>query len=126
MPLRNFETDDFSKIKAIHEKYYGNEFPFPNLSDFLSFCVGVDESGEIIALGGVRNIPELIFITDKSQPTIKRIKCLKEMLTFCTYIAHSTGRKQVYALVEGAEWIRNLKEAGFRQFKAVPLVFDLE
>lgn len=122
--LRKFKTEDFRKLKEIHEKYYTNEFPFPNLDSFMSFLISTDHNGELIAAGGVRSIAEIITITDKDKSPVIRGRCLMELLNHGRTVASSYGYDQLYSHVEGANWVRAHKIAGFKQFKAVPLVLN--
>lgn len=119
--LREPSKTDLDRIREIHEKYYKNEFPFPNLDHFMSFLVAY-EGSKIIAAGGVRSIAELIVITDQDTPIFSRKRNLTDLLWHSKTVASAFGYSHLYSHSEGAEWIKAQKLIGFKQFKAVPLV----
>lgn len=124
--IRQVRESDFEKLRAIHEKYYRDEFCFAEFErNFLLMFVSVDND-DIISAGGVRTIAEAVIITDKSKSARIRRKALYEILQVSTFTAAKSGYGSLHAFIQDNGWQKHLLEAGFRQTKGNALVIDVE
>jgi hypothetical protein len=120
--LRAFKTSDIDKLKEIHEKFYKEEFSFPDFSDhFLNLFAITDENDNIISAGGVKTITESIIITDKSRSVRERHAALLEILSASIYTCESFGYRQLHAFVQDSNWNKVLNKFDFKGCKGKAL-----
>lgn len=126
MIVRSFDPSDNEKLKKIHALFYSEEFEFPNfLKNFLCAFVVEDDNGNIITAGGVRNIPELILITDKSKSVRDRKLGLLEALQISNYVCKHWKHKHIHVFVQEDNWLKRLLRSGFRKPKGQPVIIDV-
>lgn len=125
MNIRAIKNEDVEELRAIHTKFYNDEFEFPNFFDnYLSSFVVTDEDGRIITGGGVRTITESVIITDKDYPIRERRTALLEMLRASIFTASSGEFKQLHSFVQDDKWYKHLKRFGFKETKGKALVLN--
>lgn len=121
MNIRALEVSDVERLRVIHEKYFSEEFPFPDfLNGYICACV-IEKDNKIICAGGVRSISELIAITDKSQMPRDRVRGLKKLLEASIYFSTKTGHDHLHTFSQGDIWINQLTKAGFMPCKGTAL-----
>lgn len=125
MIIRSMREDDIDQLMRIHEKFYRNEFNFPDfLRHFLCAFVVIDNNERIITGGGVRTIAESILITDLDRHTRERMKALFKVLNASVFIARKSNYDQIHAFIQG-DWKKHLKKVGFNPAKGEALVLGL-
>ncbi len=125
MIIRALQADDIEKIREIHEKYYQEEFVFPDFTrDFLGAFVSVDDD-KIVAIGGVRNIIESVVITDKGASVRKRHDALFQILDASAWLTGQKGHTELHAFVQNDIWKHILEKVGFHTTKGQALVLEL-
>lgn len=126
MNIRAIRSDDIPKLKVIHDKYFRNEFVFPEfLTEFLCAFLVEDDSGEIITAGGVRTIAESIIITNKAYDIKERRQGLNQILDASEFVCHKFKYNQLHAFITDNNWERHLLKVGFRHIKGSGLVIDI-
>jgi len=126
MTIRGLEVNDLEKIKVIHEKFYQEEFEFPNFYDkFLCAFIITDNSNNIISAGGVRTIAESVIITDKEYPITERREALLQVLDASGFLAARYNYSQLHAFVQDEDWERHLKKHGFQDCKGKAIFLNL-
>lgn len=126
MRVRGITGADFKEIRDIWEKFYADEFEFPDfVSHFLCGTVVTDDDRNIITAGGVRTIAEAIVITNKELPVKDRREALYKMLNVFLYNAHVNKYQEMHAFVQEPSWREILQRRGFRITKGNALVIDV-
>ena len=115
MIARALRKEDIEQLKGIHEKYFKNEFLFPDFlnSNFLSSFVVTDLDNKIITAGGIKAITEAVMITDKSFSVRKRKDALFDMLQIFAHINGNSKFDQLHVFAQGEDWVKHLKKFGF-------------
>lgn len=125
MNIRLAREYDMAKIKAIHEKFFKDEFEFPNMKPFISTYL-VENNGQIVTFGGARVILEAIAVTDLSMKPVDRYDALNMLLSAISLNASEKGFEQLHCfVVKDDTWKKGLVNAGFRETKGTGLVIDL-
>ena len=123
--IRHLEGDDLPFLKIIHEKYYKEEFPFPDFRSFLA-AFTIIRSGEIIVAGGIKTILEVVAITDKSKGVRLRRNSLLELFHTLSLAANNYRFDQMHTtIIEDRDWENHLKRVGFKPVKGEVLVVDI-
>lgn len=117
--------EDMKKVEEIHAKYFADEFELPNFIEHFMGSFVVEDNNEIILVGGVRVIAELICITDQSQPAKKRVIALKEATRAGQFICKLNNLDQLHCFVQGEKWTNQVKTVNFRPTKGQALVIDV-
>jgi hypothetical protein len=126
MTLRAINPNDINKLKIIHEKFYKDEFEFPDFfNKYLSAFVVIDEYDNIITGGGVRVIAEAVAITNKSYPINERRLALYDILMASACISNVNGFGQLHAFIQDDKWLRHLKKVGFNETAGKSIVLNL-
>ena len=114
-PLRESDLD---QLKEIHEKYYREEFRFPDFyRNFLSTFKLVDKSGNLLLAGGVKTFAELILITnlDESISRTDRVISQVTAMQLGTHSAFSAGHDLLYcSAIPNTKWEQQLIDVGFK------------
>jgi hypothetical protein len=121
--VRTLYPRDLDELKRIHEKFYKDEFSFPNFYDKFLCVAAVIDNDEIISAGGIRTIAESVVITNKDASVRKRQEALKQILGFSMYAADHSGYDQFHAFIQDEQWERHLLNAGFKHTKGKALVY---
>lgn len=126
MNIRGLMDRDLEQLKEIHDRFYKDEFPFPEFfNNYLMCFVVEDDKGKIITGGGVRTITEAILITDKSVEIKARQEALIKAMHVSIFTSDRNKFNQLHAFVSGDNWIRHLKKAGFVEAKGTSLVYNI-
>ena len=123
---RSLNSNDYERLKEIHEKFYKDEFTLP---DFIkNYLLGfvVEENGSIVTIGGIRTIVEVVLVTDKSQSVRVRRDSLLEALRVAVLTAKSNKFDQIHAFIQDPEWKNHLEKIGFHETKGTALVLEIE
>src|SRR5688572_20128825 len=118
MIIREIKDSDLSKIKEIHKKFYEEEFSLPNFKEnFLCAYVVVDDLDNIISVGGIRTIAEVIAITDKDKSMRQRINALGYIHNASVYFAKQNRYSSLHAFIQDCTWENILKKVNFKDTK---------
>jgi hypothetical protein len=124
--IRLFEESDLELIKRVWEKYYQNEFEFPDLTKFLTLFATSDDHNNLISVGGVRPIYEIVAITDKEYSPFVRRSAFFNLLTACIYTVKGHDIDQLHAFTQGEKWTEAVKKMGFVPTKGNALVLNID
>ena len=118
MIIRKIELMDLDDLKRIHEKYYKDEFPFPDFfKHSLSTYIITDDDNKIITAGCVKTILEAFALTDKSFSAIIKGRALTQLLQGSLFTAGRFGYNELHAYIQDKEWLKILFKAGFKPTK---------
>jgi len=117
MISRSLVPEDIEKLRSIHEKFFKDDFTFPDFTKFICASVVTDTKDRIICGGGVKPLAESIVITDKDFSPKERKDALLEMLNASLWYANKAGFEQVHAFVTDDKWYEKLKNYGFNDCK---------
>lgn len=119
------QLSDYDELKRIHEKYYKDEFEFPDfVSNYLCSFTVVDSDDNIVSAGGVRLISETVILTDQDKSVRDRRKALIEIFAASKHIADLNGFRTLNAFVTDEKWRRHLIKIGFKPQEVLQLEFD--
>lgn len=120
------KPEDLTVLREIHKQYYEDEFEFPDFEQhFLCAYIITDDDNNIITAGGLRQIPEIVLITDKRQSIRDRREALLEVLQANMFIADKYKHTQLHAFIQEDGWCYHLEKVGFRLTKGKSLVLDI-
>jgi hypothetical protein len=123
---RAIRLEDVDQLKIIHEKFYKDEFEFPDFfNKFVSSFVVTDDENNIISGGGVRTIIESIILTNKNCSVADRREALYEMLRVSAGTIKLNGYHELHAFIQDEVWMNHLKRAGFVETVGKSLVLSL-
>jgi hypothetical protein len=126
MNTRPLHPTDLEKLRAIHSKFYKDEFNFPNFfGTFLNGFVITDDNDRILIGGGVKPLAESIIITDKDMNTISLGRALVETINVSKAICRHNALQQLHAFVQDEVYGRHLLAHGFEPVKGQALVLNL-
>lgn len=114
---RSLHPEDVDKLREIHEKFYKDDFTFPDFHRFVCAFVVTDTNDNIICGGGIRAIAETIIVTDKDFSAKDRKDALLEMLNMSLYCSNKAGFEQIHAFVTDDKWYEKLTMYGFKDCK---------
>jgi hypothetical protein len=124
--IRGTGKGDLEKIKEIHNKFYSNEFNLPDFNKhFINSYVITNSDNNIVSVGGIRPILEVVAITDKDMLVKERLSALGDLLTISAFIAEHDGFDELHCFVQDEIWLKQLKKKGFSETKGKSLVFKI-
>lgn len=101
------------------------EFDFPDfLTGFLCAFV-VEQNDNIICAGGVRNLAEVVLVTDKDFSVRDRRSSLYTVLDASLFIAGKKGHDSIHAFITDEVWLEQLTRIGFHNVKGKALIMEL-
>jgi hypothetical protein len=122
MNIRDFKEQDIERIRTIYDRFFSNQFEFPDfLKGYLCAFVVEDNDGDIINAGGVRSIAEVVVVTDLNKPVKERRAGLLETLNASRYIADRYQFDSLHAFVQNDIWRHQLLKHGFQDCKGKPV-----
>jgi hypothetical protein len=125
MNIRTYYPSDLPKLAEIHQKYYSEEF---HIGDFFNHPFAqlvVEENGNIIAAASIREILEIVAITNKDFSPRKRRMALLNILQGCMFTAARTNFNQLHAFIQNDTWQKQLSKYGFKPTKGQALVLNI-
>ncbi len=114
MIIRAMTPDDIQPLREIHQRYFKNDFPFPDFTEHFLNAFVVLENDEIITAGGVKTILESVVISNKDMSPVIRRDALQRLLLASMFTAGSFGYDQIHAFVTDDKWRRRLIKSGFQ------------
>lgn len=124
--IRGLREQDLEKLRSIHRRFYANEFSFPDFSKhFINVFVITDSNDDLISVGGVRPILEIVAITDKDKIVKERVGALGDLLTISAFIAEHDKFDELHCFVQDDTWMKQLMKKGFVETKGKSLVFKI-
>ena len=125
MNVRAIIQDDYTQLKELHEKFYKDEFILPDFINNYLLGFVVEENNNIITIGGIRTIAEVILVTDKSQSVRVRRDSLLEALRVAVLTARNNKFDQIHAFIQDPKWKQHLEKIGFHETKGTALVLEI-
>jgi len=123
LTIRTVNRDDLAKIKAIHHKFYANEFEFPEDHYLGAFII--EKDNEVITAGGVRTLAEITAVTNKDINPRLRIAALKMLLQASSFVCGNSGYSHLHAFVQDENWNMQLQRNGFFPTKGNALITEI-
>jgi len=125
--IRALEPRDVVELKEIHDKFFKDEFTFPDFfRGFLCCFTVIDDSDDsIICVGAVRPIAEVFAITNKDKNPRTRRNALYQILDASAYMAGKYNFDQIHCFVQDALWESQLIRAGFNRTKGNSLFLNI-
>lgn len=124
--IREFRIEDIKEIKRIHDKFYKDQFPFPDFFEHFICAFTVLENDKIVLSGGVKTILEAVAVTDKDNPVRLRREGLYDLLTACTFTANRSGYNQIHTtVINDLRWQNHLEKIGFNPVNGQVLVLEM-
>lgn len=123
--IRAFRPDDMSKVREIHDRFFKEEFEFPNFlkNYYCAYVIEVDQNP--IVIGGVRPIAEVVAVTDLDASPRNRINALRKMLEAAVFTTAIRNHDQLHCFVQDDTWLRQLETVHFRPTAGRSLVLDV-
>ena len=121
---------DKPEIDRIYQNWYpNNEYPpFWEKCDSNRFQCSFTvkkENQEIVVVGGVKLIAEVVFLTNKDLPVRTRFDGLLQALGSSIVIAQGMKYGQLHAFVNNDEqYVKHMKKFGFKNLEAEILMLD--
>ena len=122
--IRAFLPSDVTELERLYDLYFKEQNDLPDFLKFICAFVVEDESG-VISFGGVRNIPEIITVTNMERTPSERIQALYNLLDASIFVSQRCGYQQLYAWGQGSKWIKRIRKNGFRPSDGQSLILDL-
>lgn len=122
--VRACTPGDLEEIKRIHDQFYAEGHELPDLMEFLCAFVIKDEQG-IITAGGVRDIAEVIAITNKERHAVDRAKALYQLRDMSAFVCKSHGYDRMHIWSQDPKYSKRLQKNGFRLAPGQSLIIDL-
>lgn len=122
--IRVIKPDDLEELKRIHGLYFADEFKLPDFFNYLCVFVVEDEKG-IITFGGIRDIAEIVAVTNLERKPLDRSRALYRILDASAAIVGNLGYDQLYAFSQNPKWTKRLIRSGFRLPQGQALILDL-
>lgn len=111
MIIRGLRKEDINEARIIHERYYKEEFNFPDfLRKFLCAFTVLNEKEKIVAIGGVRTVAESVIMTDRGFSPKERRSALLSVLDASEFVARRSNYDGLHAFVQDENWATILKE----------------
>jgi citrate lyase synthetase len=126
MTIREYRPHDLEQLRQIHAKHFKNEFRLPDFLTKYICAVTIEDNDGIIVSGGVRNIAEVVAVTNKDRSVRDRRDALLSLWRALAIIAHKYGHSELHAFIQDEAWLATLeRHAGFRKTKGVSLVTEI-
>jgi hypothetical protein len=125
MNVREYRPSDLEELKRIHGEFYRDEFELPEFLRNYLCAVTIEDDKGIVTVGGVRDIAEVVAVTDKSRSTRARYKALWELYHASAYFAKVESHSQLHAFIQEEKWLKHLLNVGFRYTKGTGLVMEI-
>lgn len=126
MSLRILLPSDLGRVREIHEKFYKEQFDFPDFyNKFLGLFVATNDNNQIVAAGGIKSVVESYLITNQDVSIIERREALLKVLEANKYVAGLNGFDQIFAFVQEDKWKEHLEKVGFKDCKGKAIYLNL-
>jgi hypothetical protein len=125
--IYSFDSEhDLSEVRKIWERFYKDEFAFPDfVNGYIALFKTETSSGQIIAVGGIRTVVEMVAITDQSLSPFVRKRSYYELLTACSHVARHLKYDSVHVFAQGDKWTNTLERIGFKPCKGSALFLGI-
>jgi hypothetical protein len=123
--IRPLTDTDMPELGRIHEQYE-DEFSILefNSQTYISKFIVCDDNIPV-SIGGIRNIAELVAVTDKNLSARMRRDALVRMLDASSFIANKSGHESIHVFVQNKDWEQQLTRRGFRKTKGASLYYPV-
>jgi hypothetical protein len=117
--------EDIIPLKMIHHKYYRDEFDFPEFEKHFLNAYVVEQDEDIITAGGVRQIAEVVGLTNKGISVRKRKEALEHLLSASVFTADVNNYNSLHAFVDSGDWENQLRKTNWSPIKGKGLIFHI-
>jgi len=125
MKIRNFQQSDITDLIRIHEQY-SDQFGIEEFKEeFKCFFTVTDDSDKVIVMGGVRFIPEVVILTDKTAAFKHKAKAVRLIDQAIRFVSLKAGLNNLHAFIQEDSWLKVLLRKGYRLTKGTAIVTDL-
>src|ERR1043165_2401826 len=100
MNIRSLSEDDDFILRKIHQKFYRDEFNFPDLKKFIFKYVITDNNDQIITAGGIKILAEGILLTDKARSPRERLEALYEAMDLNRAFCQNANIEQLHVFIQ--------------------------
>lgn len=126
MNIRPMRAEDIDELRKIHEQFYHEEFDIAEFDKkFISLFSVVNDNGDLVTLGGIRQLAEAVIVTNKNLSSRERISGLNEMLSMLSIVARHSGHDAIHAFIQDQNWLEQLKTAGFMPTIGQSVIYKL-
>lgn len=124
--IRAIKKEDLEEVKRIHDKFYKDEFTLPDfVTNYLGAFVVEDENKNIITVGGIRTIVEVIAITNKDFSHRQRRYALYNLLDASVYVAKQFNYDQIHIFIQDDTYKQVAENREFHSTKGHSLVMEV-
>jgi len=125
MIIRSIKQEDFCQLAEIHEKFFKEEFAFPDFVTHYICGIVAEEDDRIVAAMGLRNILECVALSNLSLPIRARRKAYYDLLAAMKYVAMRNGHNSIHAFVQGDVWFNVLNRVGFNSTRGNAIILEV-
>ena len=122
--IRACRPEDLEEIKKIHERFYSETHELPNLMEMICAFVIEDEQG-IVTAGGVRDIAEVIAVTNKDRHAVDRARALYQLRDMSAITCREFGYDRMHIWSQDSKYSKRLMKNNFRLAPGQSLILDL-
>ena len=115
MTIRPLHKSDLSVLYDIHQRYYKNEFNFPDFFTRFIASFAIIDKDKLVVAGGILPIAESIILTNRDVPIHTRLEALIQTRDISKYIASQSGFSRVHAFAHEDVWKQWMVRAGFEK-----------
>lgn len=121
MIIRSMSSNDIQLLHKLSARHYP-EFHCPDFNgNYLNTFVITDDNGEVILGGGLRDIAEVILVTDKLRNKHEIGEALLKALSHSVNTARMRNIDFLYAFVKDYGYKKHLISHGFDPIEGEPL-----
>lgn len=103
MKIRRYVPSDASVIDEIYQRS-DRDFRLPDLKHCLELVVIENDEGQVIGLGAIQILPELVLVLDIDRPSKEKVTALKELVSTAELVASNYGFSEVYAFPDSKSY----------------------
>ena len=117
--IRPFEYKDLEEVNKLWKENNSDDVYLPDLINDTNVKLRTvyELDGKIIGFTCINLLPEIILVHNKSVKPVIKYKMLTDLLEINRQWALSRNCKQLYAFLDGLNWIEHLKSVGFRLYE---------
>lgn len=116
MKIRELNRNDLFQVDRLHTKFFP-ELEYPDFlgPDYKCPFVVTDDENRIITAGGIKLLPEIVLVTDKSVSVKVRYDALLQALGSAIHIGKDMKVPELFTLVfDDDNYVRILQRRGFK------------
>jgi hypothetical protein len=103
MKIRPYKPSDAAIIDEIYSRSDRN-FRLPDLYHCPKLAVIENDEGQVIGLGAIQMLPELVLVIDTDRPNREKVEALKGLMRLGIQLATADGFNEVYAFPDSKSY----------------------